>query len=290
MGCFGINGSISRLPIVYGDKCMLLIGLYDTNSQKDIITIGGSDTTFTPIALPIYGIYNDYGIICDIVHDDNVDNIEKFFNCPIEKLIYIIDCKNFGRYLSKSDTKLYDKFKENFESIGGRTYELALSIEHRFVYETLCKLKTGTGIDVDKSFEYTLQIPYTYEQIAKSDDYGGTHISLFDVKAIFNKIRKEKGYDYTAINLNPIYKDGLYDLYNSYHLLNVYCNEGNVEKLLVDLRNEYSLFIKFYTNMRFIDWTITPHVYSGQNGKYNLQVLKDLYKEYVSFIEQSNID
>ena len=53
MGCFCINGYVSHLPIVEGDKCFALIGLFDKNRLCDDIC--SRFNPFIPIALPIFG-------------------------------------------------------------------------------------------------------------------------------------------------------------------------------------------------------------------------------------------
>lgn len=288
MGCFGINGAISKLPIVFHDECILFIGLNDTKQEKSILYNGDYISAFTPIALPIYGTYDDYGLIDNIKHDENVEIIENFFNCSIEDIIRIIDDKNYGRYQSAKEKHIYNSLKEKIDAIDIDKYELSLCIDHSFIYQSISEimLQERFGIDINASLEYTKEVIESEKQLSETEDY----ISSFDKSVIANKIKikKQEESKYNIINISPNYNVGLYYFYDNIML---YLYKGkNADLLFSKLSEQYILFIKFYLNLRYLDWPLLHHVYSGQDGEYNLKALKDYYKKILSFIEKSNFE
>ena len=86
MGCYSQSCVVSRLEIGDGDKCGVIPILKNN---------GGSinDSIFhmyKPFCFPIFGRYNDYGGLKDIVEDDNTAAICKYYDIKITK-IYILE-------------------------------------------------------------------------------------------------------------------------------------------------------------------------------------------------------
>lgn len=91
MGSFNVSCSTSNLSISYGDKIMfipLTVNKYfsNLNSLKTSQFIYNDDI-YQPFLLPIEGIYNDYGGVEDIVHNENTKLIEKIYGYTIEEII-----------------------------------------------------------------------------------------------------------------------------------------------------------------------------------------------------------
>lgn len=76
MGSWSVYCGISRITITSGRECVFLPLIENKTHQ-------GYDK-YIPATLPIFGEYDDYGGIENIVQDENVKLIEKTYNCSIE--------------------------------------------------------------------------------------------------------------------------------------------------------------------------------------------------------------
>lgn len=105
MGCFHVSCGLSHCSIGSGERAGILPliasdNLYDGTTEirgglvvaphTHIITNDGSFTLYRIAAFPIWGKYNDYGELQDIVRDDNVLALEKFFGTSIEVIATVI--------------------------------------------------------------------------------------------------------------------------------------------------------------------------------------------------------
>lgn len=96
MGCFNLQGFYSNLPITYGTKTVALI-CAKYNGPTDYLTEPLYATDYMePICLPIFGEYNDYGTIEDIVPSETTKLIEKLSGMAIDKFIENIVCECNG--------------------------------------------------------------------------------------------------------------------------------------------------------------------------------------------------
>lgn len=130
MGCFNRCGFYSHLPITYDDDIVCFICAshkYKNHETTPIAPFG----VLEPICLPIFGKYDDYGSIENIIKDDNVDCIEKAFQLPIEEIFSAIDiCSGYtiseineNERLNSNSLKKYtekyvsilNKLKESFK-------------------------------------------------------------------------------------------------------------------------------------------------------------------------------
>ena len=68
MGCFNTRGFLSHTTIMRGDEIVAFVCKFD-NKKSGRYFYYPFDA-FTPIMLPVYGRYNDYGNIDNIVEDD----------------------------------------------------------------------------------------------------------------------------------------------------------------------------------------------------------------------------
>lgn len=108
MGCFNVSGTMSNLTIGSGDKIAFFL-LSPTNSHYKV-QIGEPTSTFSsndgacvfmqPFCPPIYGEYDDYGGVENIVKTQTTKDLEEYFGNTIESIISIItgydrefDCK-----------------------------------------------------------------------------------------------------------------------------------------------------------------------------------------------------
>lgn len=305
MGCFDINGGISRLPVTYGDDCFLMIGVINKNIRTAHIDEYGNGFLFTPISLPVFGKYNDYGRIEEIVRDKNVEIIEMLCEEEIYNIIDAIDNNLVGRYSKNHESeKLCNRILDKF-NINKDTYELGISIDHKFIYDTISDLQfDDIYINFEQSLELTKRIPYTIEECLKNKVFKEKYdlddkLMIYDIGYLFIKIRKEfleennieitdtyPSYESKFMNINPNYDEGLYRLseyFDSHMFLKMY-KEEYTKFLFEDLSNEYIKFLKFFYKMRIIDWNTPMHRYSGQSGYENTCALKTYFENILKFI------
>jgi hypothetical protein len=116
MGSFNVACTVSNLSINCYDE-IIYIPLQSNNHYK----IGDGNNMliyencfYDPVTLPIYGLYDDYGCIGEIVRDHNVFTIENYFKKSIEQICdpieYRTDPINSGMFVLKS---IYDILVQN---------------------------------------------------------------------------------------------------------------------------------------------------------------------------------
>lgn len=120
MGCFNTKGFFSGIDIEYSDKAFVLIC---TQSSNPIVwteletdprehSYNGRGT-LDPISFPIFGKYNDYGQLENIVHDFNVEKIESKLEDTIENILNVLyEATVFPHYLGKEQIDKYTGYKE----------------------------------------------------------------------------------------------------------------------------------------------------------------------------------
>lgn len=110
----------------------------------------GLGFTITPISLPIYGMYNDYGSIENIVKDKNVEFIEEFFECNIDELLRLLD-DNYSNRFTKAE-KLF-QYENVLDKVTKRAneFDLYYIIEHKFIYDSVIDLNADIYFDLEKA-------------------------------------------------------------------------------------------------------------------------------------------
>jgi hypothetical protein len=123
MGSYTHNCKLTGVPITAGEPIALVMlhpnkSLYEY-SEESLRNYGttyycsneGPRFKFTPFAFPIFGKYNDYGSMEDIVRDDNVELLEEHYGLTIEQIVRIVTS---GRKGDGYDQSL-NVIKEPFE-------------------------------------------------------------------------------------------------------------------------------------------------------------------------------
>jgi hypothetical protein len=111
MGCWTESCKISSVPIRYGAPAVIIPMLKNNSIEKfefgnsSVVSNEGAWWKYTPSFFPIFGTYNDYGSIMEIVRDDNTEILESFYGLDIYKIVEILTC---GRQSSGNDDCLYD--------------------------------------------------------------------------------------------------------------------------------------------------------------------------------------
>lgn len=301
MGCFNITGFHSHLPLTYGAETVLFLGVHPTYKNKDItenfISFAPGDK-FTPIALPIFGKYDDYGKIENIERDDNVIAIEKFFGMDIDSLIELVDDAMVGR---SYDTDKYEEFCQKIYDLQDkfiishfeREYKIVFLLDHRFVYDTIKNFGCSC-YDFEKSIKETLNFcpPWEYlhniypldfdskdemeNKFIKNEiseyDYNlwlARHTSLEGSIKWFSYLNKDLGYFSHGRTINVSLKDtnGFWyycDGIDKSSILGVYSDTENYKTLFSDLADKYTDFLKFIAEFSLQQWCFNFHTYGSQ--------------------------
>lgn len=130
MGSFNKIGFISGLPITAGDPTVLVFMKKSPYSDEALGGVVYSTDWFIPAFLPIFGDYDDYGKIENVVKNSATEFIEKFFDSDIDTIIEIIDDSSVGR---GGGDELEAKY-ENF----------TFGLEHRKVYDYMSSRKINS--------------------------------------------------------------------------------------------------------------------------------------------------
>lgn len=120
MGCFNTKGFLSRIDIGYRDKAFILVCTqysplivwkeleedYEGHEYEN-------EGTMYPVSFPIFGEYDDYGQLKNIVHDFNTDKIESRIGDSIENFLdTLYEVTVSPSYLEKEQIDKYLGYKE----------------------------------------------------------------------------------------------------------------------------------------------------------------------------------
>ena len=176
MGCFNIMGFHSHLPLTDGADSVLFLGVHPRYKNKEVrrgFRPFAPGFEFIPIALPIFGKYDDYGRIYDIEEDANVKAIEDFFNMEIENIVEMVDDSMVGRHFHNDEyQKKYDDMCQKIHDLQGNflmteyelEYDLVFLLDHRFVYDTIKELGVSC-YDFDRCIKETLNFCSPWEPV-----------------------------------------------------------------------------------------------------------------------------
>lgn len=175
MGCFNHKGNFSQLPITYGDRIVVIVGVTPVPADVDIDNFapGGS---FVPVSVPIRGIYNDYGGIENVDMTPAVKVLEEFFGLEVTKIVDAAERTMCGcedqlediigemglEGLKKAMDTLFKKddilMRNKVRELGGPTgLSLSYMMEHERIFDHI--VAVGNPTMADKEW---WRIPHTY--------------------------------------------------------------------------------------------------------------------------------
>lgn len=139
MGCFNHTSSFSGVPISYGDRIVVILGLKDLNRDNGYWTPGNN---FVPISVPIRGKYNDYGGIEDVDRTPAIDVLERLFNMSVESIVECAeriqcDCADQIDYNTIHTTVNKIKSKSYIGDDYDCVFELTYIMEHESMFDYL---------------------------------------------------------------------------------------------------------------------------------------------------------
>lgn len=291
MGCFNIMGFHTHLPIVAGDDIVLLLGVYPNykkGGMRDFCRFAPG-FEFTPIALPIFGKYNDYGTITDIERDLNVEVVEKFFNMNIDDLIRLIDDEVVAnRYVSDEDSEHYKTLVDKIWNLQPKyqkgsefemVYDLTFTIDHRFMFDSIKNLKSS-NYDIEGSIKALLELYPPWEDISS---YVKKHLeekSQLKEKFVNGNISE---YEYNLLIIRLDYFDPYEKWFN-------YLNNGKwlgETGYLIDVNPRGPFRHSFWHTIEGFDGDAVLGVYSNPEALHLLFTqLQANFIEFIMFVDE----
>lgn len=132
MGSWSVYCGISQIAITAGQDCVLLV-LKKVRSSMCYFE-------YLPATLPIFGTYDDYGGIEDIIEDANTKLIEEHFGFPIQDF-----CEYFTRGCVRDDEEGFPKDMKNIEEIKNWTFMFIDRKVYDFMSSHVTKGYGGAG-------------------------------------------------------------------------------------------------------------------------------------------------
>ena len=202
MGCFGTSGFLSKVPIKYGQRVVCFIA--SINNRLDIRSTYYPDSVVAPYCLPVRGQYDDYGCIENIVHDANVEVIEKYFGCSVEDVLNGVERLLYGRtiednieYWSKGNDEWHTDEVQRYKNIiplekglnddyyKDMKYQWVLLFEHEEIYDKMAdefkdiKMYGQKENGIDNFFYIISHYLELYEQFKVSPLYDKSYDNIF---------------------------------------------------------------------------------------------------------------
>ena len=308
MGSFNKVGFHSHLPICVGDDIVYFIcatygKIYD-NTPID-------PTSFIePISLPIFGKYNDYGSIDEIVQNHYTETIEKSLNMDIGKLIEVIEDCSFLTLNNLSEIKQKDKLNANmqiYEKLLNGMYEklcyftkqkcedisLCVTMEHKSVYDTICNLHKHLVTNYEYEFQ-KIDFPSIFEEILTIiNENGLTNINVFSTNnSIFareaferfmKQVDKVNGISEIVSAVSKSEEDGKihpFDISNDFATRTIYQNYS-FDMMFINLLNlNYNLVKDLILDFTFFNRTL--NILGGRYSvsQYGCQDLYGMWDEF----------
>jgi hypothetical protein len=128
MGSWSVYCGISKIAITSGQECVLL-PLKPDNGHRTYMK-------WLPAVLPIFGKYDDYGGIEDIVEDDNTKLIENYFGVSIEDFCYFFTRGPIDIEDTEESLQTTEEIKQwSMMWIDRKVYDLMISAVDKKDYE-----------------------------------------------------------------------------------------------------------------------------------------------------------
>lgn len=143
MGCFNHKANFSQLPIVMGDRIVVLIGVRPTT---DTLSVDGfaPGNSFTPISVAIRGSYNDYGGIENVDMTPGVEALESFFGMGVEDIVNYAERMTCGcgDQVEEEHKKVMDVLSklETFKAYSKRNLKVTYIMEHESIFDGLVSM------------------------------------------------------------------------------------------------------------------------------------------------------
>ena len=225
MGCFNRTGFLSHLPITYGDEIVVFL-LADTTKTDNIYSMPcyTNSAGYTPVCLPFFGIYDDYGSIENVTDDFNSRYFEKKTGMSIENACHMLLANDRN---GMSINKIADKIK-------------SLQDPHNIEYNKEERIKELKELDnlYRKIFDYT-------ENSGSTDEFYARRMQRITNSSITFTMEHRFVYDkMVELGRQRFPDDDMYDYDddNKYTLEEKFDHTKDTIKLFADRRKKYNPF------------------------------------------------
>jgi len=141
MGCFNHKCNFSQLPVKYGDRIVVVLGVKPIGPAEHMMDIDNFSpgNSFTPISVPIRGEYNDYGGIQNVDMTPGIEVLENYFDMGIEEIVDIAERVTCGCKNQEEDTykKIKDILTDKKLSFLYKNVELTYIMEHEDIFDDM---------------------------------------------------------------------------------------------------------------------------------------------------------
>ncbi len=248
MGHFSYSCHLSGLPITSGIKCAILpilpkSNFYDFGEERlkefgksCFISNDGPNVFFNELSFPIFGEYDDYGGIEEIIKDDNTKCLEEYFDLTIEQICQVLcdgrkdEFPQGGQFCAS--TKILKKDNARHMML----LRASVVWYHAGFYENLSKTPSSRWKD-----DLDLGVPGLLEELGfkyVKDRKGAKDSNEERYNQIFKKDGLEIHSDGNWINIP---KEQIYSL----NALKTYCKKHGVD-IEIDALNKMSLEEQVY--------------------------------------------
>lgn len=323
MGSFNVACSVSHLSIDPGEKVVFIpllprsLRYYpeEPSILDHISYFTYPHDYYNPFCLPIKGEYGDYGVLQNIVRDETVETIEKFFGISIEQFIDSVTGRKgmtdtySGMFEAYS---LYQKEIKDYHFPFGEEYLFLLGFSKfstffahpRFpdIHLQLFDGTRGCGYKLFNKGDLIKEVDYDAKETILSDYYSLTKFWLHvneenqtKVKLIYNLAGMfVQGDIYDEMSKNPsssmltAYENMITDLIafneakkNALEKFTLHDGKTAYVEFYEDFNHPFSSFGGSYSFMRYFqEWTYFKNLYQFYIDKPGM---KNTFAEYISF-------
>ena len=322
MGCFNRTGFLSHLPIGYEDEIVVFLLADNTKVEyQTSIPCYPNSGGYTPLCLPFFGTYDDYGGIENVVDDFNSRYLKKKVGMSVEEVCNLLQSRNsvgltyrniltdleklndpsYDEYGKDRDIKEYEKLKVIYEKILGIDEDYEKKVD-----KGSGKYRWEIDMMADSTIIFTMELKSVYEkmgEVAVRDfegdvDYGfcrpdDHHYTLEEKFDITNKCVQL--FANTRKSVNPI-TFGLTELYSlmDEDVLEL-VEEGQLDAIkdLMDKQRQlhkYSHYDFIGIHTRLSGSTPMPLDYRLYEGCFeDISEMKEDVIKYVRFLDMMHI-
>ena len=261
MGCFNFKGAASRLPILYRDDIVAFICIVNrrVDIESTVDELMSFNRVYIPIALPIYGKYNDYGSIENIMYDQNVKNLENLLGDNIENIIKILDIPH-----NKENKEKYQKYLTNLGLF--EESEIFITLEHKEFFDTI--IKFGNYWNMSLSYDISKEIKDVYDDYGFIKDeydkkYPNMYTKNFQMSSSDNQENKQ-----LCLNVNPQFEYGFFEYPSEMtHILFLWVYRKFPELIWnKNLKNSYCNMLMFWFGLFNLEMEFYPSRYMRQDN------------------------
>lgn len=271
MGCFNSYGFMSNIPLMRGDDVFVLICAIDSENSPRSYRELGEIPHLIPICFPIFGKYDEYGSVCNVVNDESSKWLTEKTGLTPEKVIEVIT-NNIRRVPSDDEKEQYAHIKDVLLRKGYLQvdYELCVTMDHTDVYKSvsdLCLSGAEESYRLSVDNEHILDVYYEYEKnilLKEKPKYMEMQKSRSDYYNSFNGSN--------IINMNPNIDTGYWGRWSSHHspyvlleALKEYNQRFQCFWKEERWKESYIRFMAFWNAMAQMSWPITMFRWGGQD-------------------------